>query len=313
MSLQSLPVEVIHLVLQFVGSDALRKQEACCLLVSKWWYNLAEPVLLKDLVLNANLLDKMPEDAFERLSLHAQRLTVQVTQASDFLGDEIFNDAICQLLSRCAYLKAFSFRAQSDFDPEHPMMPATNYLASWSPMRLFDILDLSGISDLVIDTCGSMFKSRVHICPRVLKIASLRSLRLRMHHICPRVLELESDSRIESIIINMSLMEPGCFHAGFSRHCTEPKSAYDLYQEMVTTATNVATSHFGIKMLRILSHKHPYSEIVTTDCIKGMTMILADITKDWEEDGLPDIEHAELSDRDLFAEDSEDDPFATLG
>lgn len=180
-------------------------------------------------------------------------------------------------------------------------------------MKLFDTLDLSGISDLVIDTCGSKFQSGVHICPRVLDIPSLRSLRLRMHHVCPRVLELESDSKIESIIINMSLMEPGCFHAGFSRHCTEPKSADNLYQEMVTNATNVTTNHSGIKMLKILSHRHPYSEIVTTDCIKGIKMILADITKDWDEDGLPDIEEAELSDRDLFAEDSEEEPFVTLG
>lgn len=130
MSLQKLPVEVIYLILQFVGSDALRKQEACCLLVSKWWYNLAEPVLLKELVLNANLLDKIPEVAVERLSLRAHRLSVMMRHASDLLGDEKFNDAACRLLSRCVYLKAFSLRAQSDFDPEHPMVPVTNYLAS---------------------------------------------------------------------------------------------------------------------------------------------------------------------------------------
>lgn len=204
-------------------------------------------------------------------------------------------------------MKAFSLRARTDFDPHHPLAPAIHYLESWSPTRLFDTLDLSTISDLVIDTCGSRFQSGVHICPRVLKIPSLRSIRLRMQHVCPRLLELGSDSKIESIIINMSLIEPDRFHAGFSRHCTESMSAYDLYGDMVTAATMVAGSHPGIKMLRIVSHKHPSSETVTTDCIKGTKMILSDESENWSDDGLPDPEDEDYSDQDLFTTESEDE------
>lgn len=307
MPLQTLPFEVIYLILEFVGSATFRKQEACCLLVSKWWYNVAEQVLLKEFVLNANQLDKIPEIAFQRLSSHVQRLTVLTTHAADVYRNDKLNDVLNQFLPRCVHLKAFSLRAQSDFDPHHPLAPAINYLESWSPTRLFDTLDLSTVSDLVIDTCGSRFQSGVHICPRVLKIPSLRSIRLRMQHVCPREIELVSNSNMESIIINISLIEPDRFHAGFSRHCTESMTAYDLYEEMVVAATKFADSHPDIKTLRILSHKHPYSETVTTDCIKGTKMILSDENENWSDDGLPDPDDEDVSDQDLFTAESEDE------
>ncbi|KAJ5085022.1 hypothetical protein N7532_009793 [Penicillium argentinense] len=308
MPLHSLPVEVLHIILHFVGSESLRKHEACCLLVSKWWCKLAEPVLLKDLVLNANRLRQIPERALERLKLFLQRLTIDMKHSPDWHADDGLNDGFIQLLTRCVHLTAFILRAPSQFDPDKPLAPVTNYLESWSPTSLFDALHLSTISDLVIDTCGSEFQSGVHVCPRIaLKIPSLRSIRLRMHNICPRVLELERDSKIESIIINLSLKEPDRFHAGFSRHCTEVKSAYELYDDMVMAASNVARSQPGIKMLRILCHKHPYLEMMTRDCINGTQMILSDDSEDWGDDGLPDPDDEEISDQDLFTADSEDE------
>ncbi|CAG8369759.1 unnamed protein product [Penicillium salamii] len=312
MPLHSLPVEVLYLILQFVGSDSLRKHNACCLLVSKWWYKLAEPVMLQELVLNANQLNQIPDKAVEKLTVYLQRLRILMPHTSNWHADEQLNDVFSQFLPRCPRLKAFGLRAPSDFDPENPFAPATNYLESWSPTGLFDTLDSSAISDLVIDTSGSKFQSGVHICPQILKIPSLRSARIRMHNVCPRLLDLEQDSKIESLIINLSLKEPDRFHAGYSRHCTEPKSAYDLYDEMVVAATAVTKTHPGIKLLRILCHKHPYLEIVTSDCIEGTKRILSDESQDWSDDGLPDPDDAELSDWDLFTADSEDEAPATL-
>lgn len=308
MPLQNLPVEVLCTILHFVGSDSLRKQEACCLLVSKSWYKLAEPVLLKDLVLNANQLRQIPEKALEKLTFFLQRLTIDMEHTPDWHTDDELNDGFSQLLPRCVRLTAFALRAPSHFDPDKPLAPVTKYLGSWSPIGLFDTLHLSTISDLVIDTCGSEFQRGVHICPRIaLKIPSLRSIRLRMHNICPRVLELAHESKIESIIINLSLKEHDRFHAGFSRHCTEPKSAYDLYDDFVIAGTNVAKSQPSIKMLRILCHKHPYLEMVTRDCINGTRMILSDNSEDWGDDGFPDLDEEEISDQDLFTDESEDE------
>ncbi|KAJ6049542.1 hypothetical protein N7444_006258 [Penicillium canescens] len=284
MSMQSLPVEIVYTVLRFVGSDSLRKQEACCLLVSRWWYNLAETILLEDLVLNTNQLLHIPEKTLDKLRILAQWLTVDMKDTLDSHGHE------------------------DHFNPEEPLAPHTNYLETWSPTKLLDTLQCSKISELVIDTCGSEVKGGVHICPHLaLNISSLRSIRLRMRSICPQVFDLQHDSKIESILINLSLMEPDRLHAGFSRHCTETNPAYQLCEDMVAAATKVAKSQPSMKILRILCHRHPYLEIVSRDCINGTEMILSiDDGWDWSDNGHPDSDDEEISGQDLFSTESED-------
>jgi hypothetical protein len=308
MSMQSLPVEIAYTILRFVGSDSLRKQEAGCLLVSKWWYNLAETVLLEDLVLNTNQLVHLPEKTFDKLKILARRLTVDMKDTLDSHGHEELDRCFSRLLPHCSRLIGLNLLAHSHFDPEEPLAPHTNYLETWSPTRLLDTLQCSKISELVIDTCGSEVKGGVHICPHLaLNISSLRYIRLRMRSICPQVFDLQHDSKIESILINLSLMEPGRLHAGFSRHCTESNSAYQLCEDMVAAATKVAKSQPSMKMLRILCHRHPYLEMVSRDCINGTEMILSiDDGWGWSDNGHPNSDDGEDSGQDLFSTDSED-------
>ncbi|KAJ5580198.1 uncharacterized protein N7459_006183 [Penicillium hispanicum] len=313
MTLQDLPLEILDTILRLVGSGSLRKHEACCLLMSKWWYGLAEPILLEDLTLHADQLSCIPAKALVRLGRSVRRLEIDLTPASDRQVDEEFNvnlnEVLSRLLPRFVQLRTFTLLARGYFNPKTPMAPYTDYLGQEFSMKFLEILPFSLLSDLTIDTSGSEITAREHLCPQIAaKIPSLRSLRLRMRCICPRVLEFDHNSKIESIIVNLSLKESYLLNAGFSHHCTEPKSAYDLNDAMVTAATNTAASLPSVKMLRILCHKHPYLDMVTTDCINGSQMVLSDDREwDWSDDGPLCVHDEEPSDRDLFDSDSEDD------
>lgn len=315
MPLQNLPLEIIYMILRLVGSGSLRKQEACCLLVSKWWYTLVKPILFEDLDLYANRLKRIPQNEITNLGRYLQLLTIHMEPTSDQRANEDLNNSFGRLLPHCTQMKTFTFSAASYFDPAKLYIPSTNYLGLWSPESLLNMLQFSILSDLTIDTCGSDFNTGVHVCPQIaLKLPSLRSIRLRMRRICPLVFELKQNSKIHSVIINLSLKENDRFHAQFTRHCTESYTPYELNDSMVMAATKMAKSLTSITMLRILCHKHPYLEMVTTDCINGSQMVLSDDGKwdwkNWSDDGpsyLPSRNISDRdSDRDLFESDEDE-------
>ncbi|KAJ5715867.1 uncharacterized protein N7483_013048 [Penicillium malachiteum] len=284
MPLQNLPVEILDNILRLVGSDSLRKHEACCLPVSKWWYELAEPILLEELVLSAHQLKRIPENTIIKLQKSLRRLQIHIKPLPERQVDEelinSLNNVLPRLLPKAARLQQFDFIANGYFNPDKPLVSYKNYLGPWPLMNLVDILPFYILSDLTIDTMGSGVKTGEHICPRIAsRIPSLRSIKLRMRCICLQVLEFDHHSKIEKIIINLSLKENNLLEAGFSHHCTEQIHAYDLNDAMVAAATNIATKIPSIKMLRIMSHTHPGFETVTTDCINGSRMILSG---DWK-------------------------------
>lgn len=183
----------------------------------------------------------------------------------------------------CSRLASSRLRASSQFDPAQPLAAHHHYLVAWSPVDFLDGHWVSKFTELEIDTCGSGFKSKVHVCPQLaLKIPYLRSVRLRIHKICPRIFDAlqqndgATSSRIESIIVNLSLKETDCFPAGFSSHCTQPKRVWELYDDIVVTATEIGKQNPSFKVLRILCHKHPSLQIVARDCIAGTKMVLCD-------------------------------------
>ncbi|KAJ5638725.1 hypothetical protein N7528_001115 [Penicillium herquei] len=313
MHLQHLPVEILDNIIRLVGSDSLRKHDACCLLVSKWWYELAEPILLEDLVLSANQLKQIPENAIIKLRRSIRRLQINIKPLPERQVDEelinTLNNTLPRFLRKAARLKQFDFIAKGYFNPDKPLVSYKNYLGQWPLMNLVDILPFSTLSDLTIDTMSSGVKTGEHICPRIAHIIpSLRSIKLRMRCICLQVLEFDHHSKIEKIIINLSLKENNLLHAGFSHHCTEQIHAYDLNDAMVAAATKLATATPNIKMLRILSHRHPGFEMISTDCIDGSRMILSEDSQwNWSDNGPLYLPDEEQSDRDLFDSDTEEE------
>lgn len=208
MSLQTLPVELICRIFHLVGNYELRKQKTIC----KWWYTLAEPILLETVIFTATRLTQMTRQRHAKLKVCVKSLIIDMCLFEHWpgkKGNETLDDIL--MLQYCR-LSSFSFRAHS----EHagvPLVPRTNYLSKWSPNGFLDAFWLSKLSELEIDTCGSEFKTGIHVCPQLaLKIPRLQYVRLRMLRICPEIFDLQHQdvarsSKIKSIIIKVSSKE----------------------------------------------------------------------------------------------------------
>ncbi|KAJ5529142.1 hypothetical protein N7527_002535 [Penicillium freii] len=297
MTLQTLPLEILCMIIRFIGSDHLRKQEACCLLVCKWWYEVAKPLLLEDLKLSATQLVHAPDHVYPKLRAFLRQLIVDVHGPRDWPAEQDIAklNAILTSLVEGNHLASFTLHVRSQFDSENPLAPRQQYISTWNPTRFLNVLGTSKLSHLVIDTYGSEMSSAIHICPHLaLQIPSLRSVRVRMCRICPQILEFPQGdsaipSQIESLLINLSLQDVDRFSAGFSHHCTEPRRALDLYNEMITTGTEIANKTPSLKVFKILCHKHPSSNTMTMNCITGVKTILAGAW-DWGDDGVSEPE-----------------------
>ncbi|KAJ5782940.1 hypothetical protein N7457_004714 [Penicillium paradoxum] len=297
MTLQTLPIEILYAIIRFIGSDELRKQEGCGLLICKLWYKIARPVLLADLRLSATQLVQAPESADRKIRTYCRILTIDINGSGDWPGEhdiDKLNSKLNSLVDGNNYLRSFTLRARSHFDPAHPLAPRKQYITKWNPTEFFNMLGTSKLSHLVIDTYGSEMSGAVHICPRLgLQIPALRSVRLRMRSICPHIFGFsQGDSalpgNIECIIINLSLKDTDRFSTAFSHHCTEPRSAWNLYDEMITVGTEVAKKTPSLKVCKILCHKHPWPDMMTMDCITGAKTVLVGDTWDWGDEGVPD-------------------------
>lgn len=184
-----------------------------------------------------------------KLRIFLKWLAIDVCGIEDWpaeKGNEELDEILSLLMCRCCHLTSFTLRAHGQFDPAQPLAPRHHhYLSMWSPARLLDALWASKLLELEIDTCGSELKNEIHVCPQLaLKIPSLRSVRLRMHKICPQIFDLQHEegarsSKIESIIINLSLKETDCLSAGYRSHCTGSRRAWALFDDMVMTANEM--------------------------------------------------------------------------
>lgn len=143
-------------------------------------------------------------------------------------------------------------------------------------------------------------QNETHVCPQLARIIPhMQNVRLRMYRICSRIFDWKhygpSAPRIESIIVNVSLIELNCFFARFSHHCSDAKRPWELYGDMVDAAeelTKQMPTPSSLKVLRILSHKLVTLDIVARDCIAVTKSILDhDVyLRDWNAVGKPDPE-----------------------
>ncbi|KAL4959313.1 F-box protein [Aspergillus stella-maris] len=288
MPLRELPVEIICAIIRFIGSEELCREKSRCLLVSKWWHRLAEPILFEDLLLSANNFLKLPESAQVQLTRFARRLEIFANEKYDWPYDTYepgrLDEHFKALLSHGTRLQSFSLRTSKHFDQNtQPWTGHCHYLFRWSPAH------------------------GTHICPDLAsKLPCLRSLRLRTYKVCPRVFEIPHNSAIESIIVNLSLVETHTFSAGFSKYCDESKSASDGLGNMLSAAAETAKRMSSLKKLRVLRHKHPTLDMSVYDCVTGDQMILHEEEEwDWSDDGQLDPLTKENSDQE-FSSDTSD-------
>ncbi|OQE94262.1 hypothetical protein PENNAL_c0004G09995 [Penicillium nalgiovense] len=306
MMLQTLPVEIICTIIRFIGSDQLRKQEACCLSVCKRWYAIAKPLLLEDLKLSATQLVHAPHNVQPKLRTFLRHLTLDVHGPKGWPAEQDItklNEILTLLVERNNRLASFTLRVRSEFDPASPLTPRQRY-SSWDPTRFLSILGTSNLSHLVIDTFGSELSSAIHLCPQLaLQIPSLKSVRLRMRRICRQILEFPQGdnvirSQLESLVINLSVPSVDQFFARFSRHCTEPGLSSELYDEMITTGTEIARQTPRLKVFKIVCYRHRIvcSDTVVMNCITGIkTMIPGSWA--WGDEGDPEPDPLILTNR----------------
>ncbi|KAL4797291.1 hypothetical protein BDV19DRAFT_51757 [Aspergillus venezuelensis] len=278
--LQELPVEIICAIIRFIGSEELCRQKARCLLVSKWWHRLAEPILFEDIALSAKKFLKLPESAQVKLTRLTRCLGIFANGKYNLPYDTYepgrLDEHFRALLSHNTWLQSLSLRTSKHFDQNtQPWTGHCHYLFRWSPAVLIECLGTSNLTHLSLDTCGSNFKHGTHICPDLAsKLPRLQSLRLRMYKICPRVFEIPRNSAIESIIVNLSLVETHTLSAGFSKHCDGSKSASDLLVDMLSAAAETAKRISNLEKWRVLRHKHPTLDMAIYGCVSGSQMIL---------------------------------------
>ncbi|KAL3457429.1 hypothetical protein BJX64DRAFT_17754 [Aspergillus heterothallicus] len=305
MALHKLPPELVYTILRFVGSHELRKHNARYLLVCKWWYALAEPILYEDLAITANDLLYAPKSAQAKLASHASRLTLYANGPKEWVNDsERLNEHLNVLLSQAPCLRTFALRAALHFDLTQPLSPSQHYVSNWSPAPLLDGLSISRILNLEIDTHGSNFSDDIHICPEFARlIPSLRSLRLRMRKICPEALQLRHQDigrpvRLQSLIINLSLLEPGSLSSGSSRHCQRFISTQGLFDQMIVASTRIAREVPSLVTVRVLGQKYSSLDTLVHNCLTGRKMILPQEGQwDWSDDGRLDREDGQISNR----------------
>lgn len=113
-------------------------------------------------------------------------------------------------------------------------------------------------------------------------------------------------AKIESIIINISLKEFNRFNFSYSKHCTEFKGEWDLFNDMVTAATETAKAFSTLKVVKILYHKRQWLQMNTQDRVSGAKMRISDDGEwDWGDDGESCSDDDEFSSQEVSPTDSE--------
>lgn len=295
MSLDSLPLEILSMILHDVGASEFRER-IDRLLVCKRWYSVAQSVLLGDLQLSARQLFRFPppsEHMRTLLKTEVRHLSVRLVGWEDpSVADDSdrerhldewrlrLNNKLLELASMLpdlVHLKGVSFEAFSTIDPARPHLPPRDYLWNMSMGRLLSKIPTHGLTTLVLDTCGSFFMCHIpngevlHVCPLVAQqLVTLRHLRLRMCYICPQILRLSDneDARfpLESLIIDLKV-HTGPSWARYAKDCSMPQSSYALQTKMVETVAHAAPDMPDLRMASVICRKISSPEPVTVNCL----------------------------------------------
>ncbi|KAK5998447.1 hypothetical protein PT974_00826 [Cladobotryum mycophilum] len=246
MFLHQLPPETLIRIFYFIGSAFFRR-DVRRLHVSRWWYQLARPVFLEDLVFSAKTLEKFVQssetegmvpsmrdhvrsvsigfDGLDGWRLHPLRPgTPAATSApalSLYLVDEWTNElnsilaAFANILGQFKKLESLRLEARKERHGPLAKLWRRDYLMA-APMASF--LSVRDLTCLEIDAVGTHVLDRsegssgIHLCSDVnAMLPTLRRLRIRMKDICTQVISIPEDSPplpLEDLIINLSLIEP---------------------------------------------------------------------------------------------------------
>lgn len=246
MPLHSLPPEILNSIFGFVGTDNFR-QDIGRLLVSKSWYELAQPVLFQDLLITSSFLVTLlanykNNDIKQLLQRNVQGVRFSLdghpenaTRHPHHIAREVlhtFNDQfsnewqwthdvnrdiveLAALLQQCPKLKLLKMDARSEGPDGVLGLTNRSYLMSEA---MISLLDISQITCLEFDIGGSdlihemVSEEEIHLCKNIqILLPKLRRLRCRMTTICPDILTPQhgvSQLDLEEVIICLTLHNP---------------------------------------------------------------------------------------------------------
>lgn len=346
MSLEALPPELLVTILRSVGANELRKSTACTLTVCKWWHDMAEPLILKELNLSSVELLRISRHSMEAARSFTSRMAIDVSidkgrkdyvsRASEELPaaardtSEPWATVLCRRLDEvgtwvrgCKRLTSFSLRVEHDMAPEE--VTVNESLSEWGQIDLGAALWASSLSELKIDTLGAWLEAErcedLCICLAE-RLPALRSVWLRLRSACPSLLRFPdywrlhdvSEARIEKIVVNLSMMRGDSDIALFSRHCrgseVEEEKACTLWEQRARRATEVFP---GLRELWLLSHERGAGNSPNLIAREFVSNVSREFERDrYEEDGFEPTDgfwtflEVELSDEDIDA-DTDDD------
>lgn len=276
MPLEALPSELLTIILRYVGASELRRRIACGLTVCKWWYRLAEPLLLEDLSLSSRQLLEIPRHRIEVSKRRTQHMTIDVSLVKG--DDEVL--VPCDLanpwdtvlirrlnelnmwIKECSRLQSLSFRIQHGMSPEE--VTFRENLCSWEVGPFANSLWTPKLSSLKIDTLGAWVVVDERLCTEIARrIPSLRSVWLQLHTFCPEILcfdeYLEQGSypppTIEKIVISLSMVRHDSDIARFCGHCGSETDDSEILDMWKTQAKEAIRRVPSIKQLWLLCHE----------------------------------------------------------
>lgn len=344
MSPQLLPQEILLSILRLLGS-AFFRQDTRRLRVSKWWYQLAWPVLLQDLDFSTESLRKfvlmskkvdfvrsirnhvitvsVSLDGFEDWHSAQSRLSSTETSSIDLRVVNTWTmqlngclTALAGILQQCTRLELLRLEARPERHDPRLGLQRRNYSMA---LPLVSLVSISHLTCLEIDTSGTHLigqsnTSRMHLCDNIsTMLSTLRRLRCRMSSICPRIFNTPGRSpflSLEDVVINLSLSEISGSDTSYrypSRCvCIPGDSFHQLKADMESHARELVHIMNNPRIVRIVSHTFPGLDMHSFDALTEQQMVLASATP-WDADGEEVVERAIA--QDLFHSDSSSEEF----
>ncbi|KAI5859872.1 hypothetical protein GGS23DRAFT_265006 [Durotheca rogersii] len=341
MPLHQLPPEVLLHVLRLLGSVFFR-QDTRRLLVSKWWYQLAWPVLLHDLAFSAASLRRFiltfeREDVMSSMQNHpiTTSLCLDGFQGWDALWSDNSKPArtnfeavdawtselnghltsLVVILQRCAKLRSLTLKARPEHHDPRMDLQRRDYLMA---LPLAGLASISHLTCLEVDTAGTGLVNQsnapgIHICREIRSmLPTLRRLRCRMTSICPDVLDAPEKRPLldlEDVVVNLSLSEMSDSDTSY-RYPSRCGHTYgggfpQLKADMEAKAKDLAGRMRNPRIIRVVSHTLPGLKMHSFDALTGRRMLLPSATP-WDADG-EELEETVVGEEDFDSDSSSEE------
>lgn len=310
MTLLRLPAEILLLIVRLLGSEFFRR-DTRRLTVSKWWYELAQPVLLRDLQFSPRSLSRfLRADISSLVHRHTRTVNIpfegiqgrrEILSASLECREKVIsawttnvaNDltSLAAILQDCRNLHSLKLKPRSKWRAQTVFVQTF-----FSSAALIPLLSVGHLTSLDLDTIstgidGASSRPAAHLCEDISALLpTLRRLRCRMRKICPRILSPPGDgtlSTLEEVIINLNLGDL-CHQAPSQQAYRCGVFAHGIPStwkaEMESGATDLVNRMAAPRVVRVLSRAFPGPQMECFDAITQRRRMLSPRAP-WDADG----------------------------